>query len=128
MTAGLRRPTPHGCGQSRITIENRRTNRHVSWMKVDRNGERLNALPKRQVPGVIQIHAIGMAVDERALEAELLDAPFELFHGGLRLLHRQVRKPRITRRMLGDLACQEVIDPASLAHRSGTVALNLNAG
>ena len=96
-------------------------------MKVDGNGERLDQLPERQVPRIVEIKAVGMAVDERAPETELPHAALELPGGGIGLLHGQMREPRITRRVLRDLGREKVVGPVCLARRPGMVVLGLHA-
>ncbi len=96
-------------------------------MKVDGDGERLNALPEWQVSRIVQVNAAAMAVDKGTLEAELAHASLELAGGGIRFLHRQMCKSRVARRVLLDLGGEKVVDPARLAHRPGTVALDLHA-
>src|SRR5207244_7067344 len=46
-------------------------------MQVDRNTQVLHALPEREIHVGVEIVAVGLAVDERALESKLFDGTLE---------------------------------------------------
>ena len=95
-------------------------------MEVDRHVERRDALPERQAARVVEIDALGMAVDQRALEPELPHRAFELAGGLPRILHRHCGETAEARRMLGDSLGQHIVDRLRLADRRRGVALALD--
>jgi hypothetical protein len=76
-----------------------RTGQRIARMQVERHAEVRDRLPERPVLRQVVIEravgltGLGKAVHQRADEAELLHAARQLFRGGLRVLHRQRRKP-----------------------------------
>ena len=63
-------------------------------MDIERCVERLHPLPERLVAGIVEVNAIGMAVDHGPREAEILDATLELVSGGSRSCMARWAKPR----------------------------------
>ena len=61
-------------------------------MQIDRHIELLHPLPEQQRAVLIEIVATGLAVDQRALEPEILDGALEFVGRGSGILHRQMRK------------------------------------
>ena len=51
--------------------------RELARMQVDRNIQVLHALPKRQIHVLVEIVGVGLPIDERALEAKLLDGTLD---------------------------------------------------
>lgn len=97
-------------------------------MNVDRGVQLLGALPESVVSGVIQIHAIGLAVDHGAAEAELADAAGKLrgcFRG---LLQREVSKPAKSFRVQLNFLGKEVIGLPRETDSRSRILFDLDAG
>ncbi len=77
---------------------------------------------------MVEILAVGVAVDHDAAEFELMHAALELVGGRARILHREMAETRIAFRTFLDLARQEFIGVARLAARDRSVGLGLHAG
>src|SRR5262249_70449 len=71
-------------------------------MDIDRYAELDDALPERNVTFVIEVDAVRVAVDERAKEAKVLDAPLQLVASRSHVLHGEVCEPSVSVRMLLD--------------------------
>ena len=87
----------------------------VARVQVERNVELFDRGPERPIALEIVVGRgvgiadLGKAVGERAAEAEITYAAFELGNGELRILHRQRSECRKTVRPLADLFGQQVI-------------------
>ena len=97
-------------------------------MQIDHRAQRFGALPERIERRVIEILAIGVAVDHGAAEFEVVHAALQLVRGGERILHREVREAGILIGPLLNLARQEIIALARLADGGRGIALDLHAG
>ncbi len=64
-------------------------------MQIERRIERLHPLPERIIAGIIQIDAVGMAVDHGAGKAQLLDATLQLIGRCICVLHGEVGEAAI---------------------------------
>ena len=85
-------------------------------MQVDRNIQVLQALPKRQIHVLVEIVGVGLPIDERALEAKLLDGTLEFRRGGAGILRWKTGEARIALR------------PASALHAPAGRRLPVPAG
>ena len=74
------------------TFENRCRRHRIGRVQVNQRVQRLDALPKRRERGMIEILAVGVAIDHRAAEFQLSDAALELVGGGLGILHGKMRQ------------------------------------
>src|SRR5262250_601295 len=100
MRAGLERPFPRRPPQALVTIQHGGRRNGIGGMQIDECLERLRPLPKWVQRSVVQVLAIGMAIDHGAAEFELAHASFKLVRGGGGILHGQMRKPRVALRAL----------------------------
>ncbi len=62
----------------------------VARVQIDGNAERFDPLPERIVAPFVEIAAVGVAVDQGALEFELFDAARKFIGRRLRVLQRQM--------------------------------------
>ena len=76
---------------------------------------------------MIEILAVGVAVDHGAAEFQLSHAAFQLVGRGFGILHGQMPKAGIAVRPLGDFARQKIIGFGGPAPRDRGVALVLHA-
>src|SRR5271157_6383498 len=74
MRAGFKAPLPGGAAQSLDAGKRRRRSNRIGRVDVDRGAERLRALPERIQRGMIEVLAVGVAVDHRAAELEAAHA------------------------------------------------------
>ncbi len=88
---------------------------HFAGMQVDRDIQFLHALPEGQVLVLVEIVPIGLAIDERAAEAEFPDGPLELGGRGAGVLHGEMGEAGIAIRPLLHLASEEVVGAAGKA-------------
>src|SRR5690606_33568243 len=86
---GLDPPAPGGAGQFRVPAVGVRIDIRVERMQVQGHVEVLQALPEYVVGRVVVVHAVGVAVDQRALEAQLGDGALQFGGGGGRVVHGQ---------------------------------------
>ena len=126
--AGLKSPFPGGAAQAGDAFEHRGRGDRIGRMNIDRRAERLGALPERIERRMVEILAVGVAVDHGAAEFQLAHAALELVGGAARVLHRQMRKAGIAVRPLLDFAREKVVGLPRDARRGGDVALDLHAG
>ncbi len=127
MRAGLETPFPSGAAQAVIALEHGRGHDRIGGMNVDRRAERLGPLPERMQRRMVEILAVGVAVDHGAGEFEVAHATFQLVGGAARILHRQMRKAGIAVGALLHLARQKIIGFAGAAERSRGIAFALHA-
>ena len=97
-------------------------------MQIDRRAQCRGAFPERIIGPVVEIFAVGVAVDHGAAELELAHAALELVGGGLGILHGQMRKAGIAVRTLLHFLGEEIVRGARVAHGGRGVALDLHAG
>ncbi len=109
MRAGLETPFPGGAAQAVVAVERRGGRDRIGRMNVDRRAQRLRALPEWIERRVIEILAVGVAVDHRAAEFEVAHAAFEFGGGGGRVLHGEVSETGIAIRLFLDFARQKVV-------------------
>src|SRR5262249_39292762 len=93
--ACLKPPFPHGALQAVGADEDRIRRDWIGGVKIDRSSECFDAFPERIERGVVEILAIGVAVDHATAETELAHAALQLFSGVERILQGKMRKPRI---------------------------------
>jgi hypothetical protein len=74
MRAGLKAPFPGGAPQAVMAVERRRGRDRVRRMNVDRRLQRLGPFPERVQLRVIEILAVGVAVDHRPAKLQLAQA------------------------------------------------------
>ena len=127
MTTGLRRPAEDRLRETRIALERRRDGHRVCRMEIDRYVECRDALPERQAARIVEIDALGVAVDQRALETELFHRALQLGGGLARILHRHRGETAEARGMLGDSLGQRIVDHLRLADRRRGIALALDS-
>ena len=92
-----------------MALQHRRDRHRIGRMQIDQRAERLGALPERRERRMVEILAVGVAVDHGAAEFQLPDAALELVGGGLGVLHRQMREAGIAVRPLLDFLGQEIV-------------------
>jgi hypothetical protein len=73
-------------------------------MQVDRSSESLRALPEPVELRIIEIFAVGMAVDQSSTKSEVAYAPFQIVRGRGGILHRKMRKTGVATRLFLDFA------------------------
>jgi hypothetical protein len=73
-------------------------------MNVDRRLQRLGPFPERVQRPVIEILAVGVAVDHRPAKLQLAQAALQLIRCSLRVLHGKMREAGIAVGTLLDLA------------------------
>jgi hypothetical protein len=94
-------------------------------MQIERHVEALDRPPERPVlrqvvvDGLVGSRDLRIAVDQRALEAELLDRALELRNRGVRILHRQRRNADKPIRPLCHLLRENIVGLAR--HLDGTL-------
>jgi hypothetical protein len=72
-------------------------------MKIGREADLLDALPKWVIRGVVQILAVGVAVDHCSTETEVSRTPLEFSSSSsVGILHRKVGKAGVALRALLD--------------------------
>ena len=77
---------------------------------------------------MVEILAVGVAVDHGAAKFQLAHAAFELIGGAARVLHPQMREAGIAVWAFLDFACQKIIGRAGDARGGCDIALDLDAG
>src|SRR5262245_5041054 len=92
-----------------MTGEHRKRCDWIRRMKINRRAERSRAFPERIIGTVIEIFAVRMPINHGAAELELADAALEFIGRGLRILHRKVRKARISIGTLLYFLCKEIV-------------------
>src|SRR5262249_61165354 len=90
--AGPERPFPRRPPQALVTVQHGRRRNGIGGMQIDECLERLRPLPEWVPRSVVQVLAVGMAIDHGAAEFELAHASFELVRGGGGLLHWEIRQ------------------------------------
>src|SRR5262245_38817806 len=95
-------------------------------MEVERYVERLHTLPERIVSRVVEINAVGVAVDHRTDETEFTHATLQLVGSSSRVLHGEMCKARVAARPVLHLPRQQVVGLACALHRERRIPLNLN--
>ena len=96
-------------------------------MNIDHRQQFLGPLPERVERRVVEILAVGVAVDHGAAEIELAHAPLEFVGRRTRILHGKMREARISVGPFADLARQKIIGLAGPPHGSRGIALGLYA-
>jgi hypothetical protein len=86
------------------------------------------AFPERKQRGMVEILAMGVAVDHGAAELQFVDTALQFVRRRARILHRQMRETRIALRMPADFPGQNIIGGAGLPDRGCSVAFDLDAG
>ena len=114
--------------QFRTIGEHRGMIHQAAGMQIDRHIELLHPLPEREIPVLIEIVATGLAVDQRALEPEILDGALQFVGRGADILHRQMGEAGIAMRPLLYLARQQVVGAARQPDRALGIGLGLHAG
>src|SRR6266446_10302664 len=100
MAPGLHGPGPDSAVQLGAAGKHRRVIGKVSRMQVDRNTQVLHALPEWEIHVGVEIVAVSLAVDERALEPKLFDGTLEFRGSGGGILHGKMGEARISLRPL----------------------------
>src|SRR4029450_973906 len=113
MRTGLHAPTPHRAHKHIVAGEHRQRRDWIRGVKVNRRAERSRAFPERIIGTVIEIFAARMPINHGAAERELAHAALEFVGRGLRILHRKVRKARISVGTLLHFLCKEIVRGAS---------------
>jgi hypothetical protein len=111
-----------------VTGEHRQGCDWIRGVKVNRRAERSRAFPEGIIGTVIEIFAVRMPVNHGAAELELAHAALEFVSRGLRILHRKVRKARISVGTLLYFLCKEIVRRARSPHGFWDLALRLHAG
>src|SRR6516165_4987899 len=101
--AGLECPLPGRPSQTLVAFEDWRRGDRIGRMQVDERADLLGAFPERKQRGMVEILAVGVAIDHGAAELELAHGALELVGGGLDVLHREVGKPAVAIRTSCDL-------------------------
>ncbi len=78
-------------------------------MQIERHAKRFGALPQRISVGMIEILAVGVAVDHGAGEFQIAHAALEFVGRGLCVLHRKMREAEIAVRRLLHLGREKVV-------------------
>ena len=125
--AGLESPFPGGAPQPGVSVQGAGRRHRIGRVDVDRSSQCLRSIPERLQRWMVEILAVGVAVDHGAAEFQLALATLELIRGGSRVLHGKVREAVVAVRPLLDFACQEVVGVARLAARNLGVRLDLDA-
>jgi len=125
--AGLESPFPGGAAQAAVSFQHRKRCNRIGGVQVDQRSQGLGALPERRERGMIEILPVGVAVDHRPAEFQVVHAAQQLVSGGQRVLHGQMREARIAIGPLLDFAREEVVGGPRIANGLCGVALSLHA-
>src|SRR5262249_40216498 len=109
MRAGLERPFPRRPPQALVTVQHGRRRNGIGGVQIDECLERLRPLPEWVQRSVVQVLAVGMAIDHGAAEFELAHASFELVRGGGGILHWQMREAGVPLRPLYNFTRQKIV-------------------
>src|SRR5262249_31897452 len=127
MRAGLERPFPRRPPQALVTVQHGRRRNGIGGMHIEESAERLRPLPEWVQRSVVQVLAVGMAIDHGAAEFELAHASFELVRGGGGILHWQMREAGVPLRPLYNFTRQKIVGGTRLVTGGLGVAFGLHA-
>ena len=96
-------------------------------MNVDRRLQRLGPVPERVQRRVVEILAIGVAVDHRPAKLQLAQAALQFIRCSLRVLHGKMREAGIAVGTLLDLTRQKIVGLARPPARDRRIAFALHA-
>ena len=117
--AGLKAPLPGGAAQAVDAFQRGRRRNRIGRMDIDRRAQRLGALPENMQRRMVEILAMGMAVDHGAAEFQVAHATLQLIGGAARVLHRQVSKAGIAVRPLLHFTGEKIVRlPGARSRRS----------
>ena len=97
-------------------------------MDVDRRAQVGRPLPERIVAAVVEIDAVGLAIDQRALEAEIVHAALQLVGCHAGVLQGEMGKSSVAVGAFLDLERQHVVALLRQLCRSRRVRLDLHSG
>src|SRR5262249_11897877 len=80
--AGLEPRFPGGAPQAGIAVKRTGGRQRIGGMNVNRRAEGLRPLPERMERGVVEVLAVGMAVDHGPAELQLVAAALQFVGGG----------------------------------------------
>lgn len=96
-------------------------------MQVDQRAKRFGPLPGRIECQIVEVLAVGMAVDHDTAKSQLAYAALEFVGRGAGILHGEVAEARITIRPFVDLSDQKIVGRTGSTHCSRRVAFGLYA-
>src|SRR5215216_4836818 len=99
MRTGLHAPFPHRALDAVASQDRWISGDRISRVQIDDGVHVLRTFPEWIKRRIIEILAIGMAVDHCADETEIADTALQLFGGAKRVLHGEMRQAAITSRI-----------------------------
>ena len=127
MRGGVDRPLPDGLEKLVATFQHMGLTERVARVEIKRDVQRLHPLSKWIMARIVEIHALGLAVDHRSDETEIANATLELVGRGRRALHCEMSKARVAIGATLDFGRQKVIGFTRQLDREARIRFGLNA-